>query len=149
MGRAGGGRWVRQAGAAQATRGRVAVRASAWVGRYPVRRRLSYRSPRPYVRPPHTRRLLTECLMSDYESLRWELEDHVATITLDRPEKKNAMSFVMFNELRDAFLRAAGDDEVRCVVVTGAGGAFCSGADLSDPANMSASTFEFKERMRL
>ena len=87
--------------------------------------------------------------MSDYESLRWELEDHVATITLDRPEKKNAMSFVMFNELKDAFLRAAEDDEVRCVVVTGAGGAFCSGADLSDPANMSASSLDFKERMRL
>jgi 2-(1,2-epoxy-1,2-dihydrophenyl)acetyl-CoA isomerase len=87
--------------------------------------------------------------MSDYESLRWEFEDHVATITLDRPEKKNAMSFVMFNELRDVFVRAAGDDDVRCVVVTGAGGAFCSGADLSDPANMSASTFDFKERMRL
>lgn len=87
--------------------------------------------------------------MSDYESLRWELEDHVATITLDRPEKKNAMSFVMFNELKDAFLRAAEDNDVRCVVVTGAGGAFCSGADLSDPANMSASSFDFKERMRL
>lgn len=87
--------------------------------------------------------------MTDYESLRWELDDHVATITLDRPEKKNAMSFVMFNEIRDAFLRAGGDDDVRCVVVTGAGGAFCSGADLTDPANMPGSSFEFKERMRL
>ena len=87
--------------------------------------------------------------MSDYESLLWELEDHVATITLNRPEKKNAMSFVMFNEIRDAFLSAATDDDVRCVVVTGAGGSFCSGADLTDPANMSASAMEFKERMRL
>ena len=87
--------------------------------------------------------------MSDYESLLWEVEDHVATITLNRPEKKNAMSFVMFNEIRDAFLRAATEDDVRCVVVTGAGGSFCSGADLTDPANMSATTFEFKERMRL
>ena len=87
--------------------------------------------------------------MSDYESLLWKVEDHVATITLNRPEKKNAMSFVMFNELRDVFLRAASDDEVRCVVVTGAGGAFCSGADLTDPENLSSSTFDFKERMRL
>lgn len=86
--------------------------------------------------------------MSDYESLLWQVEDHVATITLNRPEKKNAMSFVMFQEIKDVFLRAGGDDEVRCVVVTGAGGAFCSGADLTDPANMSNSTFEFKERMR-
>ena len=87
--------------------------------------------------------------MSEYESLLWNVENHIATITLDRPEKKNAMSFVMFNELRDVFLRAASDDDVRCVVVTGAGGAFCSGADLTDPENMSSSTFEFKERMRL
>ena len=86
--------------------------------------------------------------MPDYESLIWQFEDHVATITLNRPEKKNAMSFVMFNELRDAFERAAGDDDIRCVVVTGAGGAFCSGADLTDPDNMSSSTFDFKERMR-
>ena len=87
--------------------------------------------------------------MTDYESLLWQVEDHVATITLNRPEKKNAMSFVMFNELRDVFLRAASEDEVRCVVLTGAGGAFCSGADLSDPDNLSSSTFDFKERMRL
>ena len=87
--------------------------------------------------------------MSDYQSLLWELDDHVATITLDRPQKKNAMSFVMFNELRDAFLRAATEDDVRCVVVTGAGGAFCSGADLTDPENTPATAMEFKERMRL
>ncbi len=87
--------------------------------------------------------------MSDYEHLLWDVDNHVATITLNRPEKKNAMSFVMFNEIRDVFVRAAGDDDVRCVVVTGAGGAFCSGADLTDPANMSATVFEFKERMRM
>lgn len=87
--------------------------------------------------------------MSEYESLLWKLEGHVGTVTLNRPEKKNAMSFVMFTEIRDVFLRAAADDEVRCVVVTGAGGAFCSGADLTDPANVVGSTFEFKDRMRL
>ena len=87
--------------------------------------------------------------MSDYESLLWDLEDHVVTITLNRPEKKNAMSFVMFNELREAFLRAGVDDGVRCVVVTGAGGAFCSGADLTDPQNAPTTAMEFKERMRL
>ena len=87
--------------------------------------------------------------MSEYESLLWQVEGHVATITLNRPEKKNAMSFVMFNEIRDVFLRAAADDSVRCVVVTGAGGAFCSGADLTDPANAAGSGFEFKDRMRL
>ena len=87
--------------------------------------------------------------MGDFESLLWQIEGHVATITLNRPEKKNAMSFVMFNELRDAFLRAANDDQVRCVVVTGAGGAFCSGADLTDPANVAGSSLEMKDRMRM
>ncbi|MFN2588361.1 MAG: enoyl-CoA hydratase/isomerase family protein [Actinomycetota bacterium] len=86
--------------------------------------------------------------MADYESLRWEVEGHVATVTLDRPEKKNAMSWAMFKEIRDVFDRASADDDVRCLVVTGAGGAFCSGADLSDAANLVDSTFAFKERMR-
>ncbi|HWL66075.1 MAG TPA: enoyl-CoA hydratase-related protein [Actinomycetota bacterium] len=86
--------------------------------------------------------------MSDYRSLKWEIDSNVATITLDRPEKKNAMSWVMFNEIRAVFDRAAQDPEVRCVVLTGAGGAFCSGADLTDPENMVGGTFEFKDRMK-
>ena len=86
--------------------------------------------------------------MAGYQSLIWELESHVATITLNRPEKKNAMSWVMFNEIKRAFDQAAADDEVRCVVITGAGGAFCSGADLTDADNLVATSFEFKERMR-
>lgn len=85
--------------------------------------------------------------MPDFESLIWEQEGQVATITFNRPEKRNAMSWVMFNEIRDAFERAAADDDVRCVVVTGAGGAFCSGADLSDPQNMVGSTFDLHDRM--
>lgn len=87
--------------------------------------------------------------MSDYQSLIWEFDANVATITLNRPEKKNAMSFVMFNEIRDVFERAAREAEVRCVVLTGAGGAFCSGADLTDPANMVGGSFEFKDRMQM
>ena len=86
--------------------------------------------------------------MADYESLTWEVEGQVATVTLNRPARKNAMSWVMFNEIRDVFDRASAEPDVRCLVVTGAGGAFCSGADLSDAANMVDSTFSFKERMR-
>lgn len=85
--------------------------------------------------------------MSEYESLIWDLEGHVATITFNRPEKKNAISAVMFDELRAVWDRAGADESVRCVVVTGAGGAFCSGADLSDPGNMAGSPLEFKDRM--
>lgn len=86
--------------------------------------------------------------MAEFESLIWEQEGPVATITLNRPEKKNAMSWVMFNEIRDAFELASSDPAVRCIVVTGSGGAFCSGADLSDPANLVSSIGEFKDRMR-
>ncbi|MFP5352234.1 MAG: enoyl-CoA hydratase/isomerase family protein [Actinomycetota bacterium] len=87
--------------------------------------------------------------MPDFESLLWDTEGGVATITFNRPEKRNAMSWVMFEEIRDAFELAAADPEIRCIVVTGTGGAFCSGADLSDPANLVSTTSEFKERMRV
>jgi 2-(1,2-epoxy-1,2-dihydrophenyl)acetyl-CoA isomerase len=83
----------------------------------------------------------------DFESLRWEREGHVATITLDRPQVLNAMSAVMFGEIGDAFSAAANDPEVRCVVLRGEGRGFCSGADLTDPANMASSPFELKDRM--
>ncbi|MGH2755200.1 MAG: enoyl-CoA hydratase/isomerase family protein [Actinomycetota bacterium] len=86
--------------------------------------------------------------MTEFESLIWAQEGHVATITLNRPEKLNAMSWVMFQEIHAAFERAASDPEVRCVVVTGAGGAFCSGADLTDPENSVTTAFEMKDRMR-
>ncbi len=86
--------------------------------------------------------------MSEYESLLWEQDGHVASVTLNRPEKKNAMSGVMFEEIKATFDRASLDPEVRCLVISGAGGSFCSGADLTDPANMVASPFELKDRMR-
>lgn len=87
--------------------------------------------------------------MTDFQTLVWEQEGHVATITLNRPEKLNAMSWTMFTEIGDAFERVACDPDIRCAVITGAGGAFCSGADLSDPANLVAGGAEFKERMRV
>lgn len=87
--------------------------------------------------------------MPDYESLIWQQEGHVVTITLNRPEKLNAMSRVMFEELGDAFERVATENGIRAVVVTGAGDAFCSGADLTDPANLVASGLEAKDRMRM
>ncbi len=86
--------------------------------------------------------------MPEFQSLVWDQDGPVATITLNRPEKKNAMSWVMFNEIKDVFDRAAADENVRCLVVTGAGGAFCSGADLGDPANAVVSPLDLKQRMR-
>src|SRR5947199_2754384 len=66
-----------------------------------------------------------------YEQILHEVVDGVLTITLDRPEKLNAFSPRMRRGLIDAFDRADADDAVRAVIVTGAGRAFCAGADLS------------------
>ena len=86
--------------------------------------------------------------MTAYESLLWDQDGHIATVTLNRPQKRNAMSWVMFEEIERVFERASEDPEVRCLVLTGAGGAFSSGADLTDPANMVGSAFDLKDRMR-
>jgi enoyl-CoA hydratase/carnithine racemase len=66
----------------------------------------------------------------EYEEISCELEDRVLTITLDRPERLNAFTYRMHEELIDAFDRADADDDVRVVVVTGRGRGFCAGADL-------------------
>jgi enoyl-CoA hydratase/carnithine racemase len=65
------------------------------------------------------------------ETLRIERQDGVVSITLDRPEKRNAINGVMWDELLATFQEIAATPSDRCVVITGAGGAFCSGADLS------------------
>jgi enoyl-CoA hydratase/carnithine racemase len=66
----------------------------------------------------------------DYEEIRYAVEDRVATITLDRPERLNAFTARMCTELIAALGAADADDDVRVVIVTGAGRAFCAGADL-------------------
>jgi enoyl-CoA hydratase/carnithine racemase len=69
--------------------------------------------------------------------VRYEVAGQVATVTLDRPEKLNAMDRQMFGELEAAAASAAGDPTVRAVVVTGAGRAFSSGLDVAEFAAMS------------
>jgi len=63
---------------------------------------------------------------------RYREEDGVATITLDRPERLNALTFESYAELRDAFVALRARAGVRCVVITGTGRAFCSGGDVKD-----------------
>jgi 2-(1,2-epoxy-1,2-dihydrophenyl)acetyl-CoA isomerase len=64
--------------------------------------------------------------------IRYQLADGVAEITIDRPEKRNAMTYSVLEEFLAAVDRAADDEGARVVVITGAGGAFCAGTDLSD-----------------
>lgn len=64
--------------------------------------------------------------------LEYSVKDHVATILLNRPHRKNAFTLDMVDAWADSLRRAEEDPDVRVVVLTGAGGAFCSGVDLSD-----------------
>lgn len=67
-----------------------------------------------------------------FETLIYEKADFIATITLNRPEKMNAYSSVMRRELSQVLADAEADDAARVVILTGAGRAFCAGADLSE-----------------
>ncbi|HZR74472.1 crotonase/enoyl-CoA hydratase family protein [Bradyrhizobium sp.] len=70
-----------------------------------------------------------------YETLQYEVAENILTITLNRPDKLNAFNATMLRELVEAFDAADKDDDVRAIIVTGAGRAFCAGADLSSGAD--------------
>src|SRR2546427_596964 len=77
-----------------------------------------------------------------FEAIRYEVEDHVLTITLNRPERLNAFTPTMGRELTQAFDRADIDDDVRVIIVTGEGRGFCAGADLAGGGG----TFDWRDR---
>src|SRR5579872_5099805 len=62
----------------------------------------------------------------------WQVADKVATVTLNRPERKNPLTLEAYAELRDAFRNLVYADSVKVIVVTGAGGNFCSGGDVHE-----------------
>src|SRR4051794_41493853 len=78
----------------------------------------------------------------DFETIAYEVADRVLTITLNRPDRLNAFTARMGAELIEAFDRADADDDVRAVIVTGAGRAFCAGADLGGGGD----TFDWRKR---
>jgi enoyl-CoA hydratase/carnithine racemase len=80
--------------------------------------------------------------LDDLQTLRYAVEDGIATITLHRPDKLNAFTAQMRDELIRAFDATDADDAVRAVIVTGAGRAFCAGADLSTGGK----TFDYAKR---
>jgi 2-(1,2-epoxy-1,2-dihydrophenyl)acetyl-CoA isomerase len=82
----------------------------------------------------------------DYETILYQLDEGVLTITLNRPEVLNAANRKMTDEIQDALKKAERDPSVRCIVLTGAGRAFCSGEDLK--ARQSAGTVGFESTLR-
>ncbi len=70
-------------------------------------------------------------MTADFRVLQYQVEDFVCTITMNRPEKRNALSAELVNELIYALELAGQDESVRVVILTGAGAAFCAGGDLS------------------
>ncbi|MEP1142750.1 MAG: crotonase/enoyl-CoA hydratase family protein [Henriciella sp.] len=81
--------------------------------------------------------------LGDYEEIKLEQEGPIAILTLDRPEKMNAFTGKMMQEMIDAFDKTDANDEIRAVIVTGSGDrAFCAGADLSQGAK----TFDYEKR---
>lgn len=70
--------------------------------------------------------------VSEFSTLLYEVADHVCRITLNRPERRNALNHRAYAEIEAAFRHADGDPDIRCVVVTGADPAFCSGEDIKE-----------------
>jgi enoyl-CoA hydratase/carnithine racemase len=75
-------------------------------------------------------------MSEDPETLIVERQDGVVTVTMNRPARKNAADRTMWRELVETFEEVSADREVRVMVLTGAGDAFCSGADLGDPTGV-------------
>jgi enoyl-CoA hydratase/carnithine racemase len=85
----------------------------------------------------------------DYEHLLIDVTDHVATLTLNRPERLNALNPAMRRELHHGITTCSTDDDVRVVIVTGAGRGFCSGGDVKamNEANESGTSTALEEQI--
>lgn len=70
------------------------------------------------------------------ELIKYEVTDHIGVVTINRPEKKNAMTYAMLQEFIETMQRAGEDPDCRVVILTGTDGCFCAGTDLSDLATI-------------
>ena len=120
-----------QAASPAATGRRVRDHSDDLLGRDPVRRRHAA-GPRPRRR---RRCVLKPCRLwsTNMETLIVERKEGVVTVTMNRPERKNAANGVMLNELKDVFAEVEDSPDDRVIVLTGAGGAFCSGRTSRTP----------------
>jgi enoyl-CoA hydratase/carnithine racemase len=80
-----------------------------------------------------------------FEQILYSVQDRILTITLNRPERMNACTVQMYDELIAAFDRADADDDVKAIIVTGAGKAFCAGADLERGADTWSGRSDFTD----
>ena len=86
-----------------------------------------------------------------YDEILYEVADRVATVTLNRPAKLNAWTLQMEGEVREALFRAEQDEDVRVIVLTGAGRGFCAGADMASLGGLAQAGLtpeQIKERLR-
>ena len=84
--------------------------------------------------------------MSGTEHLLTEVVGHTLVVTMNRPEAKNALSPAMIVGLADAWVRLNDDDDIRCAILTGSGGSFCTGMDLKARANDDSGPNPYQER---
>ena len=84
--------------------------------------------------------------MPSTEHLLVERDDHTMIVTMNRPEAKNALSPAMLAGMADAWVELDADDDVRCAILTGAGGSFCTGMDLKAAANDNAAPNPYADR---
>jgi 2-(1,2-epoxy-1,2-dihydrophenyl)acetyl-CoA isomerase len=82
-----------------------------------------------------------------YENIEFDVTDGIATIALNRPEARNALVMAMRPELEDAVNRVRVDDDVRAVILTGNGGAFCAGGDVKSMGTRAGGGFSTKQRI--
>jgi enoyl-CoA hydratase/carnithine racemase len=86
--------------------------------------------------------------LMDFRYILLDKKDHIATITLNRPEKLNALNEQMFDEIAKALVTVAGDDEIRVLILKGAGPTFCAGADLREEEGEEALRMQNAEEIR-